>query len=67
MEVPWLAYSPLTTVCLNSNPETKMNARLMRYWLEATSQMLSVDPSNNPFSFPILKYATVSHSLVHLL
>ncbi|KAJ5817468.1 hypothetical protein N7447_009701 [Penicillium robsamsonii] len=67
MEVPWLADSPLTTVCLNSHPEIKINARLMRYWLEATSQMLSVDPSNNPFSFPILKYATVSHSLVHVL
>ncbi|CAG8004813.1 unnamed protein product [Penicillium salamii] len=66
-EIPWLAYSPLTTVCLNSHPDIKVNARLMRYWLEATSQMLSVDPGNNPFSFPILKYATVSRSLVHFL
>ena len=66
-EVPWLANSPLTTVSLTPNADIKVDARLIRYWLEATSQMLSVDPNYNPFSFPILKYATVSRSLVHFI
>lgn len=47
--------------------DIKVDARLMRYWLDATSQMLSVDPSNNPFSFPILRYVTVSPSLAHFI
>ncbi|OGM48267.1 hypothetical protein ABOM_002114 [Aspergillus bombycis] len=47
--------------------DSKVDVRLMRYWLVATSQMLSVDSSNNPFSFPILRYVTASPSLAHLL
>lgn len=66
-EVPWLVNFPLTTVSLTPNADIKVDARLIRYWLEATSQMLSVDPNYNPFSFPILKYATVSPSLVHFI
>lgn len=66
-EVPWLADSPLKTTSLTPNMDIKVDARLMRYWLDATSQMLSVDPSNNPFSFPILRYVTVSPSLAHFI
>lgn len=66
-EVPWLANSPLTTLSLAPNADIKVDTRLIRYWLEATSQMLSVDPNYNPFSFPILKYATFSPSLVHFI
>ncbi|KAI9035324.1 Zn(II)2Cys6 transcription factor [Aspergillus affinis] len=66
-EMPWLACSPVETVLSVPNPDIKVDGRLMRYWLDATSQMLSVDPSNNPFSFPILKYVTDSASLVHFI
>ncbi|KAK6815256.1 hypothetical protein RU639_008604 [Aspergillus parasiticus] len=66
-EVPWLANAPLKTITLAPFADINVDARLMRYWLEATSQMLSVDSSNNPFSFPILKYVAGSPSLVHFL
>lgn len=66
-EVPWLANSAFKSVALAPSVGTKVDSRLVRYWLEATSQMLSVDSSYNPFSFPILKYVTVSPSLVHFI
>ncbi|KAK1144210.1 hypothetical protein N8T08_005623 [Aspergillus melleus] len=66
-ETPWLACYPLETVFSVPNADIKVDARLMRYWLDATCQMLSVDPTNNPFSFPILRYATDSPSLLHFI
>lgn len=45
----------------------KVNTRLMRYWLENMSQIMSVDPTNNPLSFPIVKYIQGTPSLVHVL
>ncbi|KAE8367019.1 hypothetical protein BDV27DRAFT_124557 [Aspergillus caelatus] len=67
VEVPWLADSPVKTISLAPIADSNVDPRLMRYWLEATSQMLSVDSSNNPFSFPILKYVAGSPSLAHFL
>ena len=67
VEVPWLADYPMKTISFAATADTYVDSRLMRYWLEATSQMLSVDSGNNPFSFPILRYVPGSPSLVHFL
>lgn len=70
LEVPWLTKgwkSSSNIITLASKIEVKVDSRLMLYWLEATCRMLSVDSSNNPFSFPILRYVADSASLVHFL
>ncbi|KAJ6038326.1 uncharacterized protein N7446_005130 [Penicillium canescens] len=40
---------------------------LLQYWLEQASQMLVIDPENNPFSFPIIRYLTEAPSLLHII
>ncbi|KAJ6084892.1 hypothetical protein N7499_004521 [Penicillium canescens] len=40
---------------------------LLQYWLEQASQMLVIDPENNPFSFPIIRYLTGAPSLLHII
>lgn len=41
--------------------------RQFQYWLENASQILVIDPENNPWSFPILKYVEHSASLAYAL
>ncbi|KAJ5357872.1 hypothetical protein N7541_005030 [Penicillium brevicompactum] len=71
-EVPWLTSKKLGQPVLQRVPlpladSRNVNARLMRYWLECVSQIMSVDQNNNPLSFPILKYISEAPSLVHVL
>ncbi|CAI6041315.1 unnamed protein product [Clonostachys chloroleuca] len=40
---------------------------LLRYWLEKASQIMVIDPDENPLSFPILEYLEQSPSLRHAL
>ncbi|KAH7145515.1 fungal-specific transcription factor domain-containing protein [Dactylonectria estremocensis] len=46
------------------NPDDKA---LLRYWLERASQIMVIDPDENPLSFPILEYLDQSPSLKHAL
>jgi hypothetical protein len=47
--------------------DTIINRRLLQYWLERVSQILVLDPDDNPYSFPILGYITKSCALVHII
>lgn len=44
-----------------------LNRRLLQYWLENASHMMSLDPDNNPMSFPILGQLFESEPLLHAL
>lgn len=48
-----------------SNITSAVDRRLLQYWLEKASQVMVIDPNNNPFSFGILKYFETSPSLIH--
>ncbi|PGH15169.1 hypothetical protein AJ79_02534 [Helicocarpus griseus UAMH5409] len=67
LEVPWLADPYANSLTPALNPDANVNVRLMRYWLERMSQIMSLDLNNNPMSFPILKYLSVSPSLVYVI
>ncbi|KAF2188462.1 hypothetical protein K469DRAFT_724446 [Zopfia rhizophila CBS 207.26] len=41
------------------------NKRLMHYWFENTSRMMTVSPDNNPLSPPLLEHLLSTPSLVH--
>jgi hypothetical protein len=47
--------------------DTIVNRRLLQYWLEKVSQMLVIEPENNPFSYPILEFIPESPSLMHII
>ncbi|GIC88941.1 Zn(II)2Cys6 transcription factor [Aspergillus udagawae] len=57
VETPWLSLQPNTLV----------NRRLLQYWLEKVSQILVIDPENNPFSFLTLEYIAQSSALLHAI
>ncbi|CAJ0550003.1 Ff.00g099330.m01.CDS01 [Fusarium sp. VM40] len=40
---------------------------LLRYWLERASQIMVIDPDENPLSFPILEHVQQSPTLKHAL
>lgn len=62
LEVPWLAIAkPLSTRLSN------VNNRLLQYWLEKGSQIMTIDVDTNPFSFDLIKYLESSQSLVHVV
>ncbi|KAJ5604118.1 hypothetical protein N7537_007074 [Penicillium hordei] len=44
-----------------------VNRRLLQYWLERVSQIIVLEPNNNPYSFPILEYITKSCALVRII
>ena len=44
-----------------------LNRRLLQYWLENASHMMTLDPDNNPMSFPIVEQLLECRSLVHAL
>ncbi|KAK2796750.1 hypothetical protein FQN50_009431 [Emmonsiellopsis sp. PD_5] len=50
-----------------SKTDAIVNSRLMRYWLERLSQIMTMDPNNNTMSFPFLQYLSVSPSLVYVI
>ncbi|KAF7174257.1 hypothetical protein CNMCM5623_006831 [Aspergillus felis] len=56
-EAPWFSLQVEATI----------NRRLLQYWLERVSQMLVIDPDDNPYSFPALEYITKSSALVHII
>lgn len=43
------------------------NRRLLQYWLENVSQMLVIDPEDNPYSFPALEYISESAALLNVV
>ncbi|KAF7589736.1 hypothetical protein BBP40_003935 [Aspergillus hancockii] len=47
--------------------DPSVNRRLIQYWLEKVSQMLVIDPDNDPFSHPGLEFIPESPSLVHII
>ncbi|OGE50895.1 hypothetical protein PENARI_c015G11438 [Penicillium arizonense] len=57
VETPWFSLQPTAII----------NRRLLQYWLEKVSQMLVIDPEDNPFSFPALEYIPQSPALVHII
>jgi len=59
----WQAETPR----LSLKPTTIVNTRLLQYWLERVSQMLVIDPEDNPYSFPVLEYIPQSSALVHTI
>lgn len=62
----WQIESP----CLRSHSWVTMpalNRRLLQFWLENASHMMTLDPDNNPMSFPIVGQLLESESLVHAL
>lgn len=63
VEMPWLSGAGLPSYL--SSPST--DKRLLKYWLEKASQIMTLDPDNNPMSFPILAHLAASPALVHAL
>lgn len=55
------------TYWVSSPMDAIINRRLLQYWLERVSQMLVLDPDDNPYSFPILGYITKSCALMHII
>ncbi|KAF4999665.1 hypothetical protein FDECE_11419 [Fusarium decemcellulare] len=67
-EAPWIklgsASAPTKQLAVTSKSDDKA---LLRYWLERASQIMVIDPDENPLSFPILEYVERSPSLKHAL
>jgi hypothetical protein len=58
VETPWIwSLSWFATPALNR--------RLLQYWLENASHMMTLDPDNNPMSFPIVEQLLESEPLLH--
>ncbi|KAJ5138684.1 uncharacterized protein N7515_003532 [Penicillium bovifimosum] len=49
------------------NADVDVNSRLLQYWFERMSQIMSLDRDRNPMSFPIVKYLSASSSLVYVI
>ncbi|KAH8688661.1 fungal-specific transcription factor domain-containing protein [Talaromyces proteolyticus] len=60
IETPWLRSRSLLAM-------PALNPRLLQYWLENASHMMTLDLDNNPMSFPIVGQLLESESLVHVL
>ncbi|CAH0051571.1 unnamed protein product [Clonostachys solani] len=62
IEVPWMMARPMSEPWMGTvNPEK----RLLQYWLEKTSRMMTLCPENNPLSFPLLEHVVSTPSLLH--
>lgn len=64
VEMPWLSSGPY------DNPlygVSNKNQRLLQLWMERTCQIMTIDPNDNPFSFPITEHLLKSDSLLHAL
>ncbi|CAI6045858.1 unnamed protein product [Clonostachys chloroleuca] len=73
-ETPWLHVAGLgkRTPSLPAAEETAMTSpsspwdqKLLRYWLEKASQIMALDPDNNPFSFPLLENSGQLPAMIH--
>ncbi|KAJ5817025.1 fungal-specific transcription factor domain-containing protein [Penicillium robsamsonii] len=62
-EIPWML--PNTKRISLAPGPANTNTLLLPYWLKVCSQMMCLDPSNNPLSFPLLAQLSVCSSLVH--
>lgn len=60
LEIPWLQSCALTAI-------PAVNRRLLQFWLENVCHMMTLDPDNNPMSFPIVEQLVDSKALVHAL
>lgn len=60
LELPWLQSRALTTI-------PAVNRRLLQFWLENVCQVMTLDPDNNPMSFPVVEHLADSKALVHAL
>ncbi|KAH6997273.1 fungal-specific transcription factor domain-containing protein [Ilyonectria destructans] len=61
-EMPWIVERPILDPWTGIvNP----NKRLLQYWLDKTSRMMSLIPDNNPLSFPLIEHLLSTPSLVH--
>lgn len=58
LETPWFSSRMDSSI---------INRRLLQYWLEKVSQMLVIDPEDNPYSFPALEYISESAALLHVI
>ncbi|RSL75648.1 hypothetical protein CEP51_010694 [Fusarium floridanum] len=69
-EAPWIKLgsssspAPTRQLAVTSKSDDKA---LLRYWLERASQIMVIDPDENPMSFPILEYVEQCPSLKHAL
>ncbi|CAH0021054.1 unnamed protein product [Clonostachys rhizophaga] len=62
IEVPWMITKPIAEPWLGIvNPEKK----LLAYWLDKTSRIMTVCPENNPLSYPLLEHLVTTPSLLH--
>ncbi|KAK7214204.1 hypothetical protein V2G26_021382 [Clonostachys chloroleuca] len=62
VEVPWMITKPIAEPWLGIvNPEKK----LLEYWLDKTSRIMTVCPENNPLSYPLLEHLVSTPSLLH--
>lgn len=60
LELPWLQSRKLTNM-------PAVNRRLLQFWLENVCQVMTLDPDNNPMSFPVVEQLADSKALVHAL
>ncbi|EWZ28397.1 hypothetical protein FOZG_17882 [Fusarium oxysporum Fo47] len=61
-EMPWVISKPMQELGTGA---VAPNKRLLQYWLEKTSRIMTVRPENNPLSFPLLQYLMSTPSLLH--
>ncbi|KAJ5920158.1 hypothetical protein N7516_011016 [Penicillium verrucosum] len=59
--------NPLSQLTQPINSDARVNFRLLQYWFERMSQIMSLDRDRNPMSFPIVKYLSASSSLVYII
>ncbi|CAH0051501.1 unnamed protein product [Clonostachys solani] len=59
-EIPWLANPGL-----NPPWKTRPNGRLLQFWMEIASHILTMSPDHNPLSFPLIPLLAESPSLLH--
>jgi hypothetical protein len=60
--MPWVISKPMQE--LGTGPVAP-NKRLLQYWLERTSRIMTLRPENNPLSFPLLQHLISTPSLLH--
>ncbi|KIW71911.1 hypothetical protein PV04_00138 [Phialophora macrospora] len=60
LEIPWLHSRELVAM-------PGVNRRLLQYWLVNVCQVMTLDPDNNPMSFPMVEQFANSEALVHSL
>ncbi|KAH6661543.1 fungal-specific transcription factor domain-containing protein [Plectosphaerella plurivora] len=60
--IPAMISKPIAAPWMGEvNPEPK----LLQYWLEKTSRILTLRPEDNPLSFPLLEHLVSTPSLLH--